>query len=70
MRYRYSIFYYASAHWSKPVAERPFEFEMELDDLPKDVLKRKLSLPSLSCVALLVLEMIYEEAKKFPGSDM
>lgn len=27
----------------KPVAERPFEFEMELDDLPKDVLKRRLS---------------------------
>jgi mitogen-activated protein kinase 1/3 len=38
----------------QPVAEEPFTFEMELDDLPKEELK----------------ELIYQETLKFQPADV
>lgn len=31
---------YGDYYFSKPVAEEPFKFDMELDDLPKEILKK------------------------------
>lgn len=44
--------YLISLSYSQPVAEAPFKFDMELDDLPKETLK----------------ELIFEETARFqPG---
>lgn len=52
----------------QPVAEEPFTFITELDDLPKDKLKCKgstMNIIIVNTIKFLFADMIHEEAIKF-----
>ncbi len=69
MRYvsnAHTLTYHTPSHYTQPVADQPFTFETELDDLPKDKLKCKWHFYLwLWWLCVYIADMIFEEAVKF-----